>query len=144
MDKRQKGTDHSLSLEPSELSKMIEIIRNIENESHNAKLSNDEILKILMQFSPNAKDIESVTLALKSEVNEKKILDCEQSCKMKLGKSLVYKKALKSGTVLHEEDLCVKVSEPFGMPAELIDKFIGRKLCAIIKEDDNLSENHFD
>lgn len=73
----------------------------------------------------------------------KQIQDCEMECRRKLGKSLVYRGGLKIGTILGETDVCVKVSEPFGISAEQFDEFIGKTLIQNVFRDGNLANEHF-
>lgn len=74
---------------------------------------------------------------------KKSILECEMPCRLKLGKSLVYRSNLQSGTTLTENDICAKVSEPFGISAERFDEFIGKTLHKYVSEDENLHETNF-
>lgn len=73
----------------------------------------------------------------------KSVLECEIPCRLKLGKSLVYRNSLKSGTTLTEDDICAKVSEPFGISAERFEEFIGKTLNKHVTEDENLDDNNF-
>lgn len=143
LDKNQKGTDHRLSLEPHELKRMICIIRAIEALNEPLCDTQDEtILNILRKFDVDEGELNAVKLAL-ANVDGKKLLDCELPCRNKLGKSLVFRRDLLAGAVLGSEDVCAKVSEPFGVSADRIDEFVGLKLNADVKVDLNLEEKHF-
>lgn len=142
LDKNQKGTDHRLSLEPDELKRMIRLIRGIEALETPHDTTEDTILNTLRRFDVDDVELSAVKLAL-ADVVGKQILDCERPCRDKLGKSLVYRNGLVAGTTLAADDVCVKVSEPFGVSAERIDEFIGLTLNANVTADQNLMENHF-
>lgn len=131
-----------MSLEPQEFLQMAQIIRAVESTALSSN-SEDEILRVLAPFDPSKKELRALSLAL-SEVTGKSILDSEIPCKIKLGKSLVYRRALRRGAILTKEDVCVKVSEPNGIPAELIDDFLGRELHRNVDEEANVSEDHFE
>lgn len=141
LDKTQKGTDHPLSLEPRELRELSTLIRNVEKRLQ-TKLQDDQSVLNILRDHVTEEELNDVILAL-SSVQEKTILDCELPCRLKLGKSLVYRKCIKSGSVLTDEAICAKVSEPFGISTEQIDAYIGRKLCKDVSPDQNLCEAHF-
>ncbi|XP_037035635.1 sialic acid synthase [Bradysia coprophila] len=140
LDKKQKGTDHNLSLEPNEFKEMISRIRDAERISKD-DMENEQILEIISRWS-HATEVDNVRLAL-SGVAQKKILDCEMMCRMKLGKSLVYAKSLSRGPILTTDMIVAKVSEPFGISAERFDNFIGQRLVVDVRAEENLMENHF-
>lgn len=139
MDKRQKGTDHQLSLEPTEFQHLVTQIRRAEGE---VMRDDNAILKYLSEFV-SVDELESVKLAL-APVTRKQILDCEMPCRLKLGKSLVYCMDFKSATKITENMICAKVTEPFGISAEHFDDFVGRTLCMNVIADHNLDEKHFE
>lgn len=140
MDKMQKGTDHKLSLEPNEFGKLTAMIRTVERYIP-LNADDETILEILRKFATEA-ELNDVQIALRP-ITEKRVLDCEMECRNKLGKSIVYRRNVKSGSVLTSDTICVKVSEPFGISAEKSEQFIGRILCKNVFADENLSENHF-
>lgn len=142
LDKQQKGTDHQLSLEPIEFEHLIKKIRCIEEKQITMDDGeNEKILSFLSELVTDS-ELKEVQLAL-SPVDCKKILDCEIPCRLKLGKSLVYRMPLQCGTKLSENMICSKVSEPFGIPAERFDEFIGRMIHTNVESDDNIHETHF-
>lgn len=148
LDKQQKGTDHKLSLEPTELKQLISRIRQIEaRSSHEMAVAtgidddDDTILELLTPIL-SASELIEVKMAL-APVQCKQIQKCEMECRLKLGKSLVYCGNLNIGTMLSENDICAKVSEPFGISAEHFDEFIGKILVKNVFEDENLSMEHF-
>ncbi len=63
------------------------------------------------------RDIRLLELSLGSP--EKRRLECEMACFNKLGKSLVASKDLIQGSVLHEDDLDVKVGSIYAHEHEL-------------------------
>lgn len=142
MDESQKGTDHKLSLEPNEFKQMISFIRGIELIRSNEIMSNGQILDYISRLSI-ATELNDVKSALNTVFVGKKILDCEMPCRMKLGKSLVYRNSLISGATLTEDDICAKVNEPFGISAEHFDKFVGQILIKDVRSDENLDDSHF-
>lgn len=119
---------------------MISYIRDVESICLHDK-NTRQILDYISKL-PIASELNNVKLALK-RVAEKKILDCEIACRMKLGKSLVYAMSLKAGSILSTDMICAKVSEPFGVSAEYFGDFIGRKLLIEVQFEENLIENHF-
>lgn len=120
LDKNQKGSDHKCSLLPEEFKELI--IR--------TRLGYQQVSEEALE-------------ALKEEVEEKVILECEMSCRLKLGKSLVYGRALLKRDVIQEEDIKVKVSEPFGIPGECIYDIVGKVLTRNIEQDCNLDLDDF-
>lgn len=99
---------------------------------------------ILDLLAPLLSDIEltDVKLAI-APLPRKSVLECEMPCRLKLGKSLVYRNSLQSGATLTEQDICAKVSEPFGISAERFDEFIGKTLTKSVSVDENLHETNF-
>lgn len=140
LDKYQKGTDHKLSLEPSEFKQLISHIRHAEC-IFTKSIANNEIMNFLSTFS-NETELNNFKLAMKT-VEQKAILECERPCQMKLGKSLVYSRFLELGSILTADMICAKVSEPFGISAERFDEFVGCKLLIEVNFEENLMENHF-
>lgn len=143
LDKQQKGTDHKLSLEPNELEQLISRIRFVETQPNREIAANtDETLHALLIPILSASELDEVKMAL-APVQCKEIQKCEMECRLKLGKSLVYRGNLKIGTILTENDISVKVSEPFGISAEHFDEFIGKILQQDVFEDEHLNFEHF-
>lgn len=142
LDKRQKGTDHKLSLEPSELRQLIARIRTVEGQSLPTAAADDQVILDLLSPILSPIELTDVKLAI-APLPQKSVLECEMPCRLKLGKSLVYRNSLQFGTTITEDDICAKVSEPFGISAERFDEFIGRKLSKDVTEDENLNDTHF-
>ncbi|XP_055372841.1 sialic acid synthase [Condylostylus longicornis] len=137
LNKNQKGSDHSVSLDPTEMRLLVERIRNFEKQGYTKIMRTDEqIIKILKCENEN-----SVRQSLK-DVSSKEILPCELPCRKKLGKSLVYRKPLKENYIIKTEDIIAKVSEPFGISAEFIYEVIGRKLKVNVAEDEIIEFIH--
>lgn len=145
LDKRQKGTDHKLSLEPNEFQQLITRIRSIEAQLFARPLrdvdNDDNVLTHLLPLL-NDMELNDVKMALQP-TKRKHIQACEMECRLKLGKSLVYRGHLQIGTTLSETDVRVKVSEPFGISADRFDEFIGKTLIQNVIEDENLAIEHF-
>lgn len=114
LDKNQKGSDHKCSLLPEEFEELIRRTR--------------------LRYQPVS---DEVIDALKEEA-DKVILKCEMSCRLKLGKSLVYGKTLLRGNRIKEDDIKVKVSEPFGIPGECIYDIVGKVLSRNVEQDCNV------
>ncbi|XP_017474549.1 PREDICTED: sialic acid synthase [Rhagoletis zephyria] len=131
LDKKQKGSDHKCSLEPHEFGSLVKHIKNL---AKLGTLNNEQIFEILGQ-----KNV--IELALK-EVKHRIVLPSELPCKIKLGKSIVTAKYLKAGDSLKRSDLCIKVSEPNGIPADHFDSVIGRILKCDIDEDSPILFSH--
>lgn len=140
LDKKQKGTDHKLSLEPAELKKLIACIRSIENDL--PKTTDEQTILDFLSNILNEDELCDVKLAM-TPLPKKQILDCEWPCRLKLGKSLVYRSNLKYGTTLSPDNICAKVNEPFGISAEYYDNYIGKILNTDVVADENLDETHF-
>lgn len=141
MDKQQKGTDHKLSLEPAEFRQLISYIRLVENiEPHDIR--NEQTILNALSTLLTTTELDDVKLAIKT-VENKSVLQCEMNCRLKLGKSLVYRNNLKIGTTLTDDDICAKVSEPFGISAERFNEFVGHSLLKDVVLDENLNETHF-
>lgn len=119
---------------------MISYIRDAEPICTNA-IQNIHILNYISKFLTEI-ELNNVKLALQT-VEVKKVLVCEIPCRMKLGKSLTYARFLKAGSILTADMICAKVSEPYGISAELFSDFIGRKLLIEVHYEENLMENHF-
>lgn len=120
---------------------MVDVIRSLEAIDRVYE-SSDEILESLQPFSMNQTEIDDIAMSL-IDVDKKRILNSEMICRQKLGKSLVYQCDLKSGTILSRDHIVAKVSEPLGVSAEEIDRFVGRTLRSPVSVDDILAENQF-
>lgn len=120
---------------------MISHIRDAERV-YTDDMNNEQILDFISKFSTTT-EVNNVKVAL-TGVAQKKILDCEMSCRMKLGKSLVYAKSLVAGSILTADMILAKVSEPFGISGEHFDKFIGQRLIVNVRTEENVMENHFE
>lgn len=146
LDKQQKGTDHKLSLEPAELQQLIARIRWVEKHLPDQfgvddKGDDQSVIELLAPILSEPEMME-VKLAL-APVQRKEIQLCEMECRLKLGKSLVYRSNLIGGTILSGNDICAKVNEPFGLSAEKFDEFVGKTLTQNVLKDDNLTAEHF-
>ncbi|XP_054268101.1 sialic acid synthase-like isoform X2 [Macrosteles quadrilineatus] len=86
------------------------------------------------EFKQMVKDIRTVEQALGSPV--KQFLSCERSCYQKLGKSIVAARDLTSGSVLTQESVKIKVSEPSGLSCKHLSSLLGKTLNKDIKNDE--------
>ncbi|KAG7223676.1 hypothetical protein INR49_015401 [Caranx melampygus] len=68
----------------------------------------------------------------------KQMLPCEKPCHDKLGKSVVAKVKIPSGTVLTLDMLTVKVADPMGVAAEDIFQLVGKTVTEDVEEDESL------
>lgn len=142
LNKNQKGTDHQSSLEPKELRKMIQNIRQIENESIECFADNKQIIRKLQTFGYRPNELTDVEQALQSIDDNRIIQPCEMACWNKLGKSLVYQRNLAKGHCLTFGDICAKVSEPHGISAEEYYNMLGKTLTANVDYDDIVKDEH--
>jgi sialic acid synthase len=144
LDKNQKGSDHCLSLNPMELRTLVTKVRLIERSFANCDItlplynidSLNATVKKLNLFECPMGFIERACQPNNVDMIRKSIFPCELMCKHKLGKSLVYTRDLSHGHCLHENDICVKVSEPNGIPAEFYDDVVGKVLERDVIHDD--------
>jgi N-acetylneuraminate synthase/sialic acid synthase len=75
--------------------------------------------------------------AMQSDVKEP--LECEKKPLYKMGKKLVAKRALSSGTTLKDSDIAIK-SPNDGLPPYELDGVIGKYLTEPLEEDQNIEE----
>ena len=67
----------------------------------------------------------------------------ERACHEKLGKSVVSRHKLTAGTVLTNDHLDVKVSQPLGWPPQHLHKLISRTICKDVQKDIPITEDLF-
>jgi len=130
LDKNQKGSDHIVSLDPTELRQLVNNVRLIEKNVR-LPVMPDDLLAVATKLNLFENPLGFIAKACMSSsstplVGPKSIFPCELICKHKLGKSLVYARDLSKGQQLTEMDIAVKVSEPNGVPAEFYDDVIGK------------------
>jgi sialic acid synthase len=126
LDKSQKGSDHCLSLDASELRSLVERVRLIERNVSGA-VPYHSLARTVTELSLFEDPKGFVEKACRPLDNSpKSIFPCELPCKHKLGKSLVYARDVTGGRRLDATDIAVKVSEPMGVPAEFFDDVVGR------------------
>lgn len=141
LDRNQKGSDHIVSLDPRDLSLLVEKIRLIEKNVQLPVILHD-LLEVVTGLNLFENPLGFIARACEP-VGGKSILPCELMCKHKLGKSLVYSRELTKGHRLIETDLNVKVSEPNGVPAEFYDFYVGKKIMHDVCYDDPVMETDF-
>jgi sialic acid synthase len=141
LDKNQKGSDHCVSLDPSELRTLVERVRLIERNVQ-LPVMLDDLLGAVTKLNLFECPMGFIADACQpGDVVPKSIFPCELMCKHKLGKSLVYTRDMTKGHCLFESDICVKVSEPNGIPAEFYDDVVGRKLTRDVLCDDSVMKS---
>lgn len=127
----QKGTDHQLSLTPTEFSELTHQIRFLEEVQHTAKMlnSSDEgLLHILSKVRTMSEEEKTQVMRSLQPQSSRTTLLCEQECLEKLGKSLVYAASFKKAHILTKTDVCFKVSYPKGLLEDDFDQIIGSNL----------------
>lgn len=144
LDKTLKGSDHKCSLDSSELSRFVALVRASERvatlESHCPKI---QITKWFQELELSSDCNEKHMDNLMGTPRSDSIYPCEESCKNKLGKSIVYRNALKSGACLQSTDLCIKVSNEKGISPNEIDCTLGQVLGINVDKDQVLRYDHF-
>ncbi|XP_046805644.1 sialic acid synthase [Lucilia cuprina] len=138
LDKKQKGSDHKCSLEPSEMAKLIEDVSELmlNFKSNQQDLLDEEIIALLPKTSSIKEALDSFD---PNDGEERCILSCEMNCREKLGKLIVASQDLKAGHIINIEDLSIKVSEPNGISAEFIDNVVGSELSDDIERDNPIT-----
>lgn len=136
LDKSLKGSDHCVSLTPVEFEDLIYKIRQIETTKKSIQFETNEIIQEIqannLSFTENDDIIVREALM---DISEKQILNCENPCYDKLGKTLVFTDDFYEGHVLNDTNICAKVSDSKGLPPEYMDDIIGQYLiCDVIKD----------
>lgn len=142
LDKGMKGSDHKCSLDPVDMKGFVSIVRKWEEFTE----GKDIIQKFHhgIDFFPSIPESsfhEYIDLVSGSPRGEA-IYPCEQPCFDKLGKTVVFKRALRSGVILREDDLCIKVAEEKGVSAEDHGGIISRKLQLDVVKDQVVQEGY--
>lgn len=75
--------------------------------------------------------------------SEKCFGPCEIPCYEKLGKSLIAARDLKSGTILSEGDIVLKVDHSKGIPAKNFFSVLGKILTRSVNCDQSITEDSF-
>ena len=123
LDKSWKGSDHKCSLDMKELATMVHLTKN-----------NTTFIMLNEVFTKE--EMEDVKEAL--EVSEKKVLDSEQSCIAKLGKTIVAARQISKNSVISGDDVIVKVAEPRGIDPKCVDHYLGKIAACDIEEDQSI------
>jgi sialic acid synthase len=139
LDKNQKGSDQSLSLDPRDVASLVKKVRLIEKNVQLPVMPHD-LLAVVTKLNLFENPQGFIAKACKP-VGQKSILPCELMCKHKLGKSLVYSRDLRKGHRLSEMDIGVKVSEPNGIPAEFYDDVFRKEVMRDVYYDDPVLES---
>ncbi|XP_063695515.1 sialic acid synthase [Culicoides brevitarsis] len=151
LDKTLKGSDHSCSLDPKELSLLVKLIRKVEQK----QLPESKDTESILEFTKNVileakeehllKDMEELRAALSKNVTleDKKVFDCEMNCYNKLRKTLVYSRDIPAGKILQKSDFCIKVNTEFGVLTEKIDELIGKILVKNVSYEDSVQLSDF-
>ena len=142
LDKNQKGSDHSSSLDPRELALLVAKVRLIEKNVQ-LPVMPDDLLEVVTKLKLFENPQGFIARACET-ILKKSILPCELICKQKLGKSLVYSRDLRKGQRLSDMDINIKVSEPNGIPAEFYDEVVGEEVKHDVFYDDPVMSSDID
>ncbi|XP_029102961.1 sialic acid synthase-like [Scleropages formosus] len=112
------------------LERHVTLDKSWKGSDHEASLEPAELAELV-------RAVRTVERALGSGL--KQMLACEKQCHDKLGKSIVAKVAIASGTVLSLDMLAVKVAEPKGVPPEDIYELVGKKVSKDVEEDASIT-----
>lgn len=144
LDKTWKGSDHAASLEPSELAELVRSIRLVEralgsglkqmlpcekpcHDKVGSPSVDDVFKKRGFFFQVHVMRIIIIMICL--------VLFC---LSVQLGKSVVAKVKIPSGTVLTLDMMTVKVADPMGVAAEDIFQLVGKTVTEDVEEDESL------
>lgn len=105
--------------------------------NHNQKGSDHTSSLEPCEFKLMVQRIRTLEIALGTSV--KQLQSSEMSCYIKLRKSLVVSRAVSKGHKLKGDDLKVKVAEPIGIDASLLDKIIGKVAKKNMQQDETLT-----
>lgn len=106
-------------LVPQVLERHLTLDRRMKGSDHICSLEPIELARLV-------RAVREVELALGRPAKE--VQPCEAACWLKLGKCLVAARDLPEGHVLVEEDLCVKVADPMGIPSNRFMDVIGKTM----------------
>jgi len=126
LDKNMKGSDHKCSLEPGELGLLVHHIR------HKTEL-------VLLKDVFENKDIKNIQEAMES--NKKEVLQSEQSCIRKLGKTIVAKEDIPKNKVISVDMIKIKVAEPPGIDPRKVDLYVGKIAKVDIGKDESINSD---
>ena len=115
------------------IEKHITFDKNARGSDHKAALDIPELYKL-------TKNIRNTELALGN--SNKEIQVSERDCIKKLCKSIVSTRPIASGEIILEDMITTK-SPGDGLPAKMFYKIIGKRITKSIKEDETLTEEHF-
>ena len=123
LDKTMKGSDHKCSLEPRELGLLVHHIR------HKTEL-------VLLKDVFENKDIKNIQEAMGS--NKKEVLESEQDCIRKLGKTIVAKEDIPKNKIISDDMVEIKVAEPPGIDPRKVDLYVGKVAKVDIGRDESI------
>ena len=123
LDKTWRGSDHKCSLDPGELATLCHHVKNKTE---------------LRMFKEIFSEAENMAVKEAMEVSTKTVLESEQSCIGKLGKTIVAMKDIPAGSLITRDDVDIKVAEPRGIDPRNIDQYIGKLSRSYIKQDDSI------
>lgn len=144
LDKTLKGSDHNCSLDPVDMNKFVQLVRAWEDSTIGLVCGNVQKCYKGIDFFPDIDEkyfnefIQSVMGTTRTE----EIFYCEKLCQDKLGKSLVYKRSLKSGCVLQEDHLSIKVSDIKGCSPEQYYEMVGQRLLCDVGKNEPIHKEH--
>ena len=120
LDRNMKGSDHKCSLTPPELGQLVRLLR------EGAPM--DRLPALL----PGTQ--QEVEAALGSPT--KAVLDCELTCRAKLGKTLVAARRIPRGTTISSDWTAIKVAQPPGIDPRNTDLYLGLTADTDIEQDE--------
>jgi len=124
LNKSWKGSDHKCSLDPNELAKLCHHIHNKTD---------------IMMFKDVFGEEEAMKVVKASMGDEKIVLDSEQSCIEKLGKTIVARRNIPQNTVISSDDIDIKVAEPRGIDPIHVDQYVGKLTNCDIEKDKSIT-----
>ena len=124
LDKTWRGSDHRCSLDPGELATLCHHVKN-----------KTEFRRFRELFSKT--ENEAVKEAL--EARTKTVLDSEQSCIDKLGKTVVARRDIPANSLITRHDVDIKVADPPGIDPRNSEQYIGKMSRCCIRQDDSIT-----
>lgn len=134
MDKTWKGSDHGASLEPGELAELVRAVRLVERALGSG----------IKQMLPCEKPCHDKVGLCQRQFQREYVSVSTGWClkhfpSFQLGKSVVAKVRIPSGTALTLDMLTVKVAEPMGVKAEDIFQLVGKTVTEDVEEDESVT-----
>lgn len=143
MDKQMKGSDHKCSLDPDDLKEFVRLVRKREELKNSCDVNGIRKIVQGVDFFPEITDEEFPKFIgeIMGEERGGEMYPCEEVCHEKLGKAVVYKSDRKSGEVIGECDVCIKVAK--GLLPEELQSIVGKTLVCNVEKDQGVNLGHF-